>query len=66
MEKISIPDKLDIFEEVFFELLEFQSIRDKLITMIESRSKVEEMKLKLQLKKLELEILENKKGDFLC
>ena len=60
--KLSSELQLEIFEEVFLSLLEIPSLRWKLLTMLESRDRVDEAELDLKLRKLELEILQKKEG----
>ena len=57
-ENIIITPKvqLEIFEIVFLHMLEYQSMRDKLRGMIESRDRVDAAWLNLELKKLEAEL----------
>jgi len=60
--KISPKLQLDIFEIIFLHLLEYPSMRYKLMAMIESRNRVDEAELDLKLRKLELELLQKKGG----
>ncbi len=64
MYKINPKTQLDIFEIVFLHLLEYPSMRYKLMDIIESRNKVENAELDLELRKLELEIIQ--KGGETC
>jgi hypothetical protein len=63
MEKISPKKQLEIFEAMFLYMIEKPSMRWQLLKMIESRDRVDNAELNLQLRKLELEIMqENNKG----
>lgn len=63
MIKINSETQLDIFEVVFLSLLEVPSMRWKLLAMLESRDRVDEAELDLKLRRLELELIDNKKGE---
>jgi hypothetical protein len=56
--KISPQLQLEIFETVFLHLVEYPSTRWKLKSMIESRDNVDQAELNLNLRKLELEIIQ--------
>jgi len=60
--KINTKTQLDIFETVFLFLLEKPSMRWQLKKMIESRDRVDEAELDLKLRKLELEIIQERRG----
>ena len=57
--KISPLMQLEIFETVFLHLLDYSSMRYKLLKIINSRERVEQAKLDLDLKKIEVEIKHN-------
>jgi len=57
---INTDVQLEIFEEVFLQLLEKPSLRWKLQKMIDSRDRVDQAELDLMLRKLELEIIQEK------
>ena len=61
--KISSELQLEIFEEVFLALIETPSLRWKLKAMIESRDRVDEAELDLKLRRLELEIINQRGGE---
>ena len=63
MLKISPTTQLDIFETVFLTLLEHPSMRWRLKAILESRDRVDNAELDLKLRKLELELLQNQKGE---
>ena len=63
IEKISTELQLEIFETVFLSLLELPSMRWKLLAMIDSRDRVDNAELDLKLRKLELEIIQEKGGN---
>jgi hypothetical protein len=61
--KISSSLQLEIFEEIFLYMLDYVLMREKLKAMLESRDRVDEAELDLKLRKLELELLQNQKGE---
>ena len=60
--RMTIKNKISVFEEIFLFLIEKPSLRWKLKKMIESRDKVDFATLDLKLRQLEAEIIERKKG----
>ena len=62
IKKITIDQQLEIFERVFFILIETPSFREHLRAMIDSREKVDLAEVDLKLAKLSVEINEQNKG----
>jgi len=63
LKRIDANLQLEIFETVFLYILEKPSLRWSLLKMIESRDRVDEAELDLKLRKLELEIINQEKGE---
>jgi len=62
LKRIDANLQLEIFEMIFLYAIEIPSFRYKLTAMIESRDRVDEAELDLKLRKLELEIINQKGG----
>ncbi len=60
--KMTTDAKFSIFEEMFLCIIEKPILRWKLKRMIESRDNVDFARLDLDLRKIELEIIERKQG----
>ena len=56
MKEISVDEQLEIFDHIFFTLIETPSMRDQLKGIIESRERVDFAEVDLQLAKLAVEL----------